>query len=210
MPSLLGPIAVVAAIAILSAEAGWRRIFYVAKPGATLLILVQAALPGAMPPGSPRVALLAALFLSLVGDILLVLPRDSFRQGLAAFLLAHVAFIAALATRLASPPPIGPLAVLLGLVGLLLFSLRRNLGDVALPVLSYAIVISLMVWAAWGGWLAQRSQVTGMAFGGALLFLLSDTILALRRFRHAFLGSQTLALAPYYSALLLISLSFTR
>ena len=67
-----------------------------------------------------------------------------------------------------------------------------------------------MVWTAWGGWLVHRSQATGMAFGGALLLLVSDTILALRRFRHSFPASQTLTLAPYYAALLLISLSFTR
>lgn len=210
MSILLGTILVVAAIAILSAEMGWRRTFYVAKPGATLLILVQAALPGAMAPGSPRAAILAALFLSLVGDILLMLPRDSFRPGLVAFLLAHAAFIAAFATRLTSPPPIGLLAVLLAMVGLLLLALRRNLGAFALPVLAYAIVISLMVWTAWDGWLVHRSQATGMAFGGALLFLVSDTILALRRFRRAFPASQALTLAPYYAALLLISLSFTR
>ena len=52
--------------------------------------------------------------------------------------------------------------------------------------------------SAWGPWLAAA---------GSLLFLVSDTVLALNRFYRPFKGAQAIILSTFYSALLLIALS---
>jgi len=208
MQAILAAATIAAVLAILSAEMGWARVHYATKPVPTLLILALAAI--AVPEGSPaRVPLLIALTLCLIGDILLMLPHDSFRAGLATFLLAHLAFITALATRLDALPPPSGLLVLLALAGLLILALWGGLGHYALPVAIYTAVLATMVWMAWGGMVSFSSPPTRLAFGGASLFLISDAVLAVRRFRGRFPGGQVLTLGTYYPALALIALSFS-
>ena len=68
---------------------GRRFLEYVAKP-ATLAFLLLYAAEGA----DASRYLLAALVLSLLGDVYLMLPEGLFPAGLAAFFLAHLAYIA--------------------------------------------------------------------------------------------------------------------
>jgi uncharacterized membrane protein YhhN len=208
MPAILAAAAAAAVLAILSAEMGWKRMFYATKPLPTLLILAQAAL--AVPQGSPaRIPLLIALTFCLVGDILLMLPHGSFRAGMAAFLLAHLAFITALASRLDALPSPSGLLVVLALAGLLILALREGLGHYVLPVAVYTAVLAATVWTAWGGMVSFSSPPTRLAFVGASLFFISDAILAVRRFRGPFPAGQLLTLGAYYPALALITLSFS-
>src|SRR5580765_5942786 len=88
--------------ALLVAAADWlavagraQRAEYVLKP-LTMVVLIAAAL--ALSDGAPGVTTaftVAALVLSLAGDVFLMLPRDLFVAGLASFLLAHVAYVVA-------------------------------------------------------------------------------------------------------------------
>lgn len=71
----------------------------------------------------------------------------------------------------------------------------------------YMAVISLMAWLAitmfvqWGeGWALSAAV-------GAILFVLSDTTLALNHFRRRFWYAQLLVLGSYYLAQWLIALS---
>ena len=64
----------------------------------------------------------------------------------------------------------------------------------------YAILIAIMVWSA----LQQRSLLFGI---GAVLFLVSDMVLAWNRFVEPLPGSGILILVPYYLAQWLL---FTR
>ena len=70
-----------------------RRLEFVCKP-ATLVLLIAVAIAIDPEHGSVRAWFVAALVLSLAGDIFLMLPREQFEAGLAAFLLAHVCYIA--------------------------------------------------------------------------------------------------------------------
>ena len=84
----------------------WRddaRLEYVCKPGTLLALIATAVL---LDPGyggthhdTVRGWFVAALVLSLVGDVLLMLPREQFVGGLAAFLLAHVCYIGGFVVR---------------------------------------------------------------------------------------------------------------
>src|SRR5437879_2084432 len=68
-----------------------RLVEYVAKPG-TLAALVAVALALNPERADVRAWFVAALILSLAGDVFLMLPGDLFVPGLASFLLAHVAY----------------------------------------------------------------------------------------------------------------------
>jgi alkylglycerol monooxygenase len=86
-------------VALVAAAGDWvavarraRRAEYVLKP-LTLVVLIAAA--AAMQEGNPAVTCgftLAALVLSLAGDVFLMLPGGLFLAGLASFLLAHLAY----------------------------------------------------------------------------------------------------------------------
>jgi uncharacterized membrane protein YhhN len=131
--------------------------------------------------GSVRVWFVAALVLSMLGDVFLMLPRDLFVAGLASFLLAHLAFIAGLwvdgvATgRFAAGVVLAAVAV--ALVGLRIIRAVRagEHPELAFPVGAYMTAISLMVASAIG-----TGEV--LAVGGAALFFCSDALIAWERF----------------------------
>lgn len=163
------------------------------------------------PGGQPyRGLIVVGLILSLAGDILLAPPANRFLAGLAAFLLAHVAYIAAFsvghplaARELAWLPPF------LALGAALTACVWSGLGKLRAPVLVYAATICVMAWRAATRAYAPGVTRTGflLALAGACLFVLSDAILAVRRFRHPSRAAHTLELAGYWAAQLLIALS---
>jgi len=73
--------------------------------------------------------------------------------------------------------------------------------------LIYMLVILIMAWRA----LEQQFQMPGqkslLALMGALLFVVSDSALALNRFRRPFAAAQLVILSTYYTAQWLIALS---
>ncbi len=186
---------------------GPRWQVYLFKPLTTALLLLLAALLTSAHGHRYQVAIVAGLGCSLVGDVMLMLPRDRFVPGLAAFLLAHLAYLVAFTSGV----PIGTApALLLPLTAtgiLLLRLLWPGLGQYRVPVLLYTAAIVLMVWRAWGrDWLAPSGGAL-LAAGGATLFMLSDAILALNRFRRPFAGAQIAIISSYVAAQVLIALS---
>jgi uncharacterized membrane protein YhhN len=177
---LLG-LAAVAAVGDWVAVHGRRRVLeYACKP-ATLGLLVGAAVAIDADGAAVRAWFVAALVLSLLGDVFLMLPRDAFIPGLASFLLAHVAYIGGF---WADGIRTGPLLVGVVLVALavavigtrIVRALRQGPhSGMAIPVAAYMTVISAMVASAVG---------TGepWAISGAILFFSSDAMIAWERF----------------------------
>jgi uncharacterized membrane protein YhhN len=174
---------IAAAVALadwIAVSAEHRPAEYLAKP-LTMVALIGVALALDPHDGTVRALFVAALVLSLAGDVFLMLPRDLFVAGLAAFLLAHVAYVVGLAVDGVDP-------VLLGLGALLVAAALAVLGrrilrgvragpdpSLAGAVGGYMVVISAMVAAAVG---------TGrpLAVAGAVLFYASDALIAWNRF----------------------------
>ena len=203
-------VAISACFAIVAAARDDRSGFTFFKPVTTLIILLGAAWlvqPGSQP---YRGLIVLGLILSLAGDMLLTLPANRFVAGLAAFLLAHVAYIAAFsvghpltAREFVWLPPC------LAFGAALAAAVWSGLGKLRVPVLAYAATICVMAWRA-----ATRAHTPGvtqagflLGLTGACLFVLSDAILAVRRFRHPFRAAHTLELAAYWAAQVLIALS---
>jgi uncharacterized membrane protein YhhN len=85
--------------------------------------------------------------------------------------------------------------------------LASELGGMRVPVLIYILVILVMSGAAWERWLSQGGAGPLLAAVGSVLFLISDTLLAVGRFREAPGYARALSLGSYYAAQLLIAMS---
>ncbi|QOI97273.1 MAG: lysoplasmalogenase [Flammeovirgaceae bacterium] len=166
--------------------------------------------------GQPlAITFLLALFFSWAGDVLLMFQQEDasfFIYGLAAFLLAHVLFIFSYRqhrwedetntlqglqrVRFAFP-------LILSGSGLVVI-LYPYLGDMKWPVLVYALVITLMSIQALFryGRTGQGSFV--MVFGGSILFMISDSLLAINKFIESLPLADFWIMLTYIAAQLLI------
>ena len=189
-----------------------RRQIYVLKPLSTLLVIAVAALslpaPGAR--AGYTAGILAGLILSLGGDVALIFPSaKAFQAGLVLFLLAHVAYAVTFTLFNGFYP--GDLisgGVLLGVAVVVYRYLAPNLGKMKGPVIAYIAIICLMVNRAISTFLGTtftRTQAI-LVSAGAVLFWISDLILAVNRFGRPF-KYHRISLAFYYGGQLLIALS---
>ncbi|HEX6312436.1 MAG TPA: lysoplasmalogenase [Acidimicrobiia bacterium] len=159
---------------------GDRRLEYVCKPGA-LVLLIGTALALDPAHGDVRAWFVVALALSLSGDVFLMLPSDRFVPGLASFLLAHVAYVVGLNLHGGSAGALAlaaiPVAAVAGVLATRIVSAISTGGHRALlgPVVAYMIVISAMVTSA-------VASVNAWAIVGATLFFVSDALIAETRF----------------------------
>lgn len=179
-------------------------VLFVAKPLATVLIIVHAARRGHDEPVARR-WILAGLVLSLAGDVALLWPKEGFLPGLIAFLLAHLAYIAAFASRarLLSRP--APFLLYATVAAVVLASLWPGVpAGLRVPVVLYVVGLAAMaaqagvVWLALRGTPAARGAWSG-AIGGAL-FMLSDALLATNKFAGPLPLASLWVLASYWAA----------
>jgi uncharacterized membrane protein YhhN len=155
------------------------------------------------------------MLFSLAGDVFLMLPQDAFVAGLVTFLIGHVCFIRASLTdtRFAAKP--WALLACLAYGGLNLWALWPSLPPALYaPVVVYVLVLATMAGQALArSWWHASDGLAGPArwmAAGALLFMLSDTLLAWNRFRLAIPLSALWILATYYAALWCLARSVQR
>ena len=201
--------AVSATCAIVAARRDDRPGFYLFKPLTTFIILVGAAWLIRPAPPPYRALIVVGLACSLGGDVLLMLP-GRMAGGVAAFLGAQLAYIAAFS--LGSPVTLPQLPWLLPFVafgGAVVADRWRALGKLRIPFVVYALAVGAMAWRA-----AMRGQTPLIprqtflcAAVGAGLFLVSDAVVALRRFGRSFPAAQPVELSTYWAAQFLIALS---
>jgi len=79
-----------------------------------------------------------------------------------------------------------------------------------IPVVVYITVIAAMAWFALERWHLQGSTSAALAALGSVLFLYSDSTLALNRFRAKFRLAEFLVLSTYYASIWLTALSVHR
>lgn len=183
----------------------WSRT-YVLKPLTMLAIIGLALSSGAGETGFYRVAVIAGLVLSLIGDVFLMLRPSRFLAGLSAFLLAHVVYVSAFFSRVEAFHPLAlGLPAFAGLAMLML--IRRGAGRMVLPVAVYILAIAGMVGTSLSAAIDQPDPGRLAAAAGALLFLFSDATIGVVRFHTRFHLGQALILGSYYPAQALIALS---
>lgn len=196
---------------IVSAGSPHRRAIWYTKPFAMPLL----ALTYVLASGNPNFWILAGLGCGAAGDVLLIRAERTgfFLAGLAAFLLGHLAYLAAFLGPVLRTGPVPPWAFAaaapLAAYGVLVYRrLRPGTGALKLPVALYTVVILAMALAA----LLRVSSATGLSFWlplfGALCFVASDTLLAFQRFRRPIRSGRTLVALTYVAAQTLIVLGY--
>ena len=154
-------------------------------------------------PATPyRRWIMIGLAFSVLGDILLAIPRDLFVFGLTAFLCAHLAYLRGY-YNLTQRPAYPSLALAL-LVGASLFGLlaSHGLGPLLIPVALYALAIGCMLWRA--------LACGGLAALGACAFVFSDSLIGIDRFVSPFAAAKYLIILAYWLGQWLIAASVTR
>ena len=79
--------------------------------------------------------------------------------------------------------------------------------DMRWPATAYGLVILVMAWRASAAWAVLGSFPALLALAGALLFVVSDTLLAINRFIRQFRWSKVAVLGTYYAGQALIAAS---
>lgn len=147
-----------------------------------------------------RTWIAAGLLFSLLGDLLLEWPTDLFVFGLGAFLLAHLAYLVA---YLSSTRRLAPGALLVAIAasgGMFALLASSGLGGLLIPVACYSLAIGCMLWRA----LARLAEPTlerrsaWLAAGGAVLFVVSDSLIGINRFVMPFEGASLAILLSYW------------
>ncbi|WP_217536863.1 lysoplasmalogenase [Stenotrophomonas sp. GbtcB23] len=209
-------LAAVAAIIGASLDGDGRWLHWIAKPLATLLIAAMAfrsadRWSATDTPSAHRTyarAILLGMVFSCIGDIFLMLPFDAFVPGLIAFLLAHVCYIVAFRAGFRSGQGLlfsaALLAVFAGINLAGLWPLLPN--DLRIPVVVYVVVLALMATLAlaraWTNNAATPSAPTSARWAaiGAVLFVISDSVLAWDRFGGGLPAATLCVLSTYYAA----------
>ena len=196
-------LAIAGVAAVADWVAVWKRpasIETVLKP-LVLVALIGVALTIDPADGGQRAWFVAALVLSLAGDVFLLPSVDKFVPGLASFLLAHVAYVVGF---LQVDRPSGWQAIfvvlLVPVVLQVVRGVRRKEPSLLVPVCVYIAVIAAMLGTA----LATGQDV---ARQGATLFAVSDSILALDRFDQHRRWMPTSVMVTYHVAQGLLVLS---
>ncbi|MGX5818352.1 lysoplasmalogenase [Chitinophaga lutea] len=173
---------------------------FITKP---LLMVLLACYGVSLASGVPqrsRNFIFAAVIFSWGGDVLLLFPHH-FIPGLICFLGAHVLYTCFFLRLRPKPRPgireaaVGGAAIVYAVT--LFMILFPALGDLTPAVLVYTAAITLMFLSALAAFGLKNSQAGLRCIGGAALFVLSDSILAVEKFHTQLPGGGILVMLTY-------------
>lgn len=203
-------------IAIVNWFAVWKTlkwVEYITKPAVMVVLMIWvwqvSELQGQM------LWFFLGLLFSLVGDVLLMLPRVQLLAGLAAFLITHLCYIIGI---IELPPQLNPVNFIIA--ALILFPAimimhqfshgLKKLGKdkLIIPVLIYSFVISIMVSVALSTFFRSdwRFLPAFLVSCGALLFYVSDSIIGWDLFVNPLAYGKLFVRIPYHIGQILIIL----
>lgn len=153
-----------------------------------------------------------ALIFSYAGDIILMIPENNplfFISGLVSFLIAHLCYtklftsLSPLNKNFLKKNLIGTIGIIIFLISLLLYLVPKIDATLKIPVTVYAIIICTMLISAINLKEKIEKKPQQLILVGAILFVISDSILALNKFDPSFQGitlMHALVMTTYISA----------
>lgn len=149
------------------------------------------------------------LFFGAAGDAFLALDPVQTAFGIGAFGIGHIIYIALFAGELRRAQSRGlpgyiPAGILAVFGAVMLIALQPHFGELRIPASIYNGIIMLMAI------LAVMSRAHPLAIAGALLFVVSDSVLAWRMFADALAWGGPVVWVTYYLAQLGICLGLLR
>ena len=196
-----------AMVCIWADYANNRPQVYIFKPLTMVFIVVLALLEEVTVSDTYKLFIVVGLFFSIMGDVWLMLPQDYFIRGLISFLIAHIFYIVAF---WGIPTDFSTFLIRLPLIlfaGGVFAYLRPHLGKYLAPVVVYMLIILGMGLFAPNRYYEYQDTAGLLAVAGALLFMLSDSVLAINKFAKPFPAAQAIILSTYFAAQWLIALS---
>src|SRR5215204_4534498 len=169
------------AVEIFANLAGAPLLQYFSKPSLMLILLVYYILNTRKTDSSLKYLIILALVFAWLGDVLLLIDKHSktfFVYGLSAFLIAHIFYI------------------------FYFWKIRRANKIEKFP---NALVISTMLAASLAAFDFGKQDFGKISVAGTLLFIVSDSILAINRFAAPFELGPVFVMATYALAQLLIA-----
>jgi uncharacterized membrane protein YhhN len=158
-----------------------------------------------------NIIMFAALTFSWAGDIALEFTSENgniFILGLVFFLLAHIMYLVVFLTTPGKSSILSNriyllIPVLVFGFGLVYF-LYNDLGDMRIPVILYAVVILLMLTGAINRIEKVNRKSYWLVLAGAILFVISDSAIAVNKFSMPFKASSIVIMTTYIIAQYLI------
>lgn len=127
-----------------------------------------------------------ALIFSFFGDVFLMYSGQlPFKIGLISFLIAHILFIRIVTQHikkvsfLSILTAVIPFAVFLSL---LIYTIKDSLGELLVPVIIYGFTISMFGVVSLINYVETKSAKSIWMLIGAIVFMISDTLLAINKF----------------------------
>ena len=155
--------------------------------------------------------ILSALVFSWLGDITLQLQERNdlfFMIGLSCFLLAQVMYLIAFFSIKGENVLFFKKVYLIVPVilygAILIYILYDGLGEMKIPVIIYAAVILTMLTSAMNREKKVNKQSYILVLVGAILFVLSDSMIAINKFGYPFILSRVAIMTTYITAQYLI------
>ena len=199
-------------IADLAAIQGqYKMAEYVFKPLIIIWLIAFFVLQVKNVQSSLKKWIIGALFFSWLGDVLLMFQDDQslfFLMGLSSFLIAHIFYILFFHfIRAKENVKSRWYFVLIVAVyyAILVSLLSSYLGNMKLPVRIYAVVISFMLMLAMHMLFIKNKKAGLWMMMGALLFVISDSLLAINKFYQAFEMAGIFVMISYGLAQLFIT-----
>ena len=149
-----------------------------------------------------------ALIFSFFGDVFLLYPGEFFfMMGLVSFLLAHFIFIKIVIGRIQKTSFIKIITSIIPffiVFGFLMFTLKDSLNKMLLPVVVYGLTISTFGVISFIDFQNTKSKKSLFMLIGALVFMISDSMLAINKFYNAMHLFEVIIMITYILAQYLI------
>ena len=193
-----------------------ETLIYVAKPIVVIaLIIYFLSVTAGIDTGFKKL-ITGALIFSWLGDILLMFEpvnKNFFLYGLVSFLVAHIFYI--IFFKKVQAKELVKLnwlffILVLAYYNILMYILNPHLGEMLWPVRIYGFVISMMFLLALHMLGIKNKEAGKMLVAGALLFVVSDSVLALNKFYQSFEYAGIITMLSYGLAQLLITIGAAR
>lgn len=193
-------------IASIVSKYYFRKYYYVLKLLPMAAMIMLPFYRGADLDSVFSILILAGLIFSFIGDVLLLIPEKHFKNGLIAFLTAHLFysysfFSISTAVRYEA-------FVLFAVYAYFIYKyLKDSLGKQRVPVIIYIAVISIMGGLGLNQFVNSNYAYSFQIFIASILFIISDSVLAINKFKKSFRASEFIILSTYYTSQLLFAAS---
>lgn len=158
-----------------------QKLAFISKP----FLMISLVIVYLVSVKKPNFWFVSALFFSFWGDVLLLFKEQFFVFGLGSFLIAHILYIKITSEFFKKISLQKVLLVSLPFVVFLfsfLYLINENLGVMKIPVIIYGIVISSFGAVALLNYVQEKNAPNLWLFLGAIIFIISDSLIAINRF----------------------------